>query len=488
MSTIYGSLQESKWRAYMTFSLTEDATAVTVTASGGVYAESALKKVHEWNCTLAGTGHTDSEGRTSEILLKAGVQKKIVSKTFTWNKEPSAATKKITVTAYRGDGEVESVKTISIAVPALESFDVTYEADGGEGAPASQLKYYGRALTLSTIKPTRTGYTFTGWKEGMTGTAYAPGGTYSENASAALLAQWEANIYTITLDANGGEGGGKLSKTFGESVTLPEDVPVRAHYEFKGWSVFANATSATWNAGDTFSEQITANTTLYAVWEHSYTQPQITNLIAYRTDSEGNFDDTGAYAKVRFDWQSGTYGGDAVTSDSIIIKMRETGTSQYAELQTITPDVSQGSVTSGLIEGVDTSIQYDVLVVITDSLGSCQRSTYISRARFLIDINSDGSGLAFGEVAEDGVEKFVVNLDTVFKKSVNIEGADDKHYTHNQTEVSAEWEVTHNLGKNPAVTVVDSAGTEVIGEVDYISSNTCVLRFKAPFKGKAFFN
>ena len=66
--------------------------------------------------------------------------------------------------------------------------------------------------------------------------------------------------------------------------------------------------------------------------------------------------------------------------------------------------------------------------------------------------------------------------------------AADKHYVHNQTEVSAAWEVTHNLGKNPAVTVVDSAGTEVIGEVDYISSNACVLRFKAPFKGKAFFN
>lgn len=488
MSTIYGSLQEDKWKAFMTFSLTETATTVTVIASGGVYAESALKKVHEWNCTLAGTGHTASEGRTSEILLKAGVQKKIVSKTFTWNKEPSAATKKITVTAYRGDGEVESVKTISIAVPALENFDVVYEVDGGEGAPAAQFKYYGRELTLSAMKPTWTGYTFTGWKEVQSGVSYAPGDTYSENASATLMAQWEPNAYTITLDANGGEGGGKLSKTFGESVTLPEEIPARLHYEFKGWSTLANATSATWNAGDTFSEQITADTTLYAVWELSYTQPQITNLIAYRTDSEGNFDDTGNYARVRFDWQSGAYGGDAVTPDSIVIKMRETGTSQYAELQTITPDISQGSITSGLIASVDTSLQYDVLVAITDSLGNCSRSTFISRAKFLIDVNSDGSGLAFGEAAEDGVEKFVVNLDTVFKKSVNIEGADDKHYTHNQTEASAAWEVTHNLGKNPAVTVVDSAGTEVIGEVDYISSNACVLRFKAPFKGKAFFN
>lgn len=45
-----------------------------------------------------------------------------------------------------------------------------------------------------------------------------------------------------------------------------------------------------------------------------------------------------------------------------------------------------------------------------------------------------------------------------------------------------------NLGKRPAVTVVDSAGTVVIGEVDYLDDNTVRLTFCAAFSGTAYFN
>lgn len=64
----------------------------------------------------------------------------------------------------------------------------------------------------------------------------------------------------------------------------------------------------------------------------------------------------------------------------------------------------------------------------------------------------------------------------------------DKHYVHKQETSSDTWEVTHVLGKEPAVTIVDSAGTEVIGEVEYVNLNKCILRFQAPFSGKAIFN
>lgn len=64
----------------------------------------------------------------------------------------------------------------------------------------------------------------------------------------------------------------------------------------------------------------------------------------------------------------------------------------------------------------------------------------------------------------------------------------DKHYVHKQETSSDTWEVIHGLGKEPAVTIVDSAGTEVIGEVEYVNLNKCILRFQAPFSGKAIFN
>jgi len=64
----------------------------------------------------------------------------------------------------------------------------------------------------------------------------------------------------------------------------------------------------------------------------------------------------------------------------------------------------------------------------------------------------------------------------------------DKAYSHTQSESSATWVVNHNLAKNASVTVVDSAGTVVIGQVDYNTINQITLTFKATFSGKAYFN
>lgn len=61
-------------------------------------------------------------------------------------------------------------------------------------------------------------------------------------------------------------------------------------------------------------------------------------------------------------------------------------------------------------------------------------------------------------------------------------------HIHNQPSASAQWTITHNLGKYPSVSVVDSANNEVIGEVEYISDNQIVIKFSAPFSGKAFLN
>ena len=45
-------------------------------------------------------------------------------------------------------------------IPALPSYTITYNANGGTGAPAAQTKWYGISLTLSGTKPTRKNYKF----------------------------------------------------------------------------------------------------------------------------------------------------------------------------------------------------------------------------------------------------------------------------------------------------------------------------------------
>lgn len=66
--------------------------------------------------------------------------------------------------------------------------------------------------------------------------------------------------------------------------------------------------------------------------------------------------------------------------------------------------------------------------------------------------------------------------------------AADKNYIHTQSSSATVWVVNHNLAKNCSVTVIDSAGTVVIGQVDYNSINQITLTFKASFSGKAYFN
>ncbi len=72
------------------------------------------------------------------------------------------------------------------------TYAVSYNANGGAGVPSAQTKIYGTALTLSSTKPTRTGYTFTGWNTNAdgTGTKYAAGASYTSNAAITLYAQW----------------------------------------------------------------------------------------------------------------------------------------------------------------------------------------------------------------------------------------------------------------------------------------------------------
>lgn len=67
-------------------------------------------------------------------------------------------------------------------------------------------------------------------------------------------------------------------------------------------------------------------------------------------------------------------------------------------------------------------------------------------------------------------------------------GTSDKTYTHIQLSASTSWTITHNLGRHPAVTIVDSAGTVVLGDVTYLSSNQVRLDFSAAFTGNAYLN
>jgi hypothetical protein len=59
-------------------------------------------------------------------------------------------------------------------------------------------------------------------------------------------------------------------------------------------------------------------------------------------------------------------------------------------------------------------------------------------------------------------------------------------HVHDQASAAATWTVTHTLGGRPSVTVVDSTGTVVVGDVSYNSDTQVTITFSAAFSGSAY--
>jgi hypothetical protein len=161
-----------------------------------------------------------------------------------------------------------------------KTYAVTFNANGGTGAPASQTKIHGTTLTLSSTAPTRatvgsTQYTFNGWNTAAngTGTSYAAGASYTSNAALSLFAQWTETTLNWSIDwrPNGGTtgglpAGGTTTRARGLAHTAPSP-GTRSGFNFSQWrkpefggdpTFVANNGTFTPTANDTFWAQWTA--------------------------------------------------------------------------------------------------------------------------------------------------------------------------------------------------------------------------------------
>ena len=85
------------------------------------------------------------------------------------------------------------------------TYTVSYNANGGSGAPSSQTKTCKVDLTLRSTKPSRSGYTFDGWSSSSNGSVnYYPGGIYKNDKNITLYAVWEKDVYSLSLSKNSG--------------------------------------------------------------------------------------------------------------------------------------------------------------------------------------------------------------------------------------------------------------------------------------------
>lgn len=97
----------------------------------------------------------------------------------------------------------QSASTYLYAKWALQTYSVSFDANGGTGAPSAQTKTYGVDLTLSSTAPTRANYNFLGWSTSSTGAVeYQAGDTFSVNADTVLYAIWAVAGGTLTSVAD----------------------------------------------------------------------------------------------------------------------------------------------------------------------------------------------------------------------------------------------------------------------------------------------
>jgi len=152
-------------------------------------------------------------------------------------------------------------------------YKVEYDLDGGTGATGvAYTPFDVFAGTVIDVKaaPSKTHYTFTGWKLDETNTVYNPDDEITVNADIKLIAQYSFNgtggggpsgpsRYTLTYESNGGTEYEKETYTSGKVVAL-DKAPTKEGYIFQGWhtdkELKKDATQVTMNK----------NITVYADW------------------------------------------------------------------------------------------------------------------------------------------------------------------------------------------------------------------------------
>ena len=434
-TTIYSKTDSTGYvnalRAKAVYSTSDKGTYIQIT--GTIYLEHKGAADSSWSgvCGVIlanknkATAYGDGSGSTAkkEQFAKHTSWTSVASKAFTINvnKGDTAATEYIGVSVYFIDGMVDSdnVAWTSITIPALATYNVTYNVNGGSGTFATQTKKINQTIYLYSAKPVRNGYSFLSWNTNAagTGTNYNPGAAYSTNANLSLYAKWRLNN-TITYDANGGESPPpKQEKQYQVATTITTLQPTRDGYAFVKWNTKADGTGTNYTPGQTYSTD--ADLVLYAIWEKTAT---IYSVTAVRCDANGNEDDEGNYCLVECVWALLNSEGESGTVTGIVTP--QVG-GQPANFTFGGASTGQGGTAVALVgqgngQYIDEDMQYTIKVEIRAGQQYATRTVILTRAFYVMDWKAGGRAVGIGRAApQEGLE---VGYVSTFDDDVNVLG------------------------------------------------------------------
>ena len=277
-----GSLNTTKYSDYTT-----SYTFYKWYYNGSYYSSGATFNV-DANCTLTAE-YTESSTSPSSITLPTAPSKSGYSFAG-WYTSSSGGTR---VGGSGSSYTPNSSTSLYAQYTADNIYTITYNANGGSGAPSTQSATKGSTIILSSTIPTKASetisvncqvlfdynggsgntsslnnenviaYTFKEWytnASGTGGTAYLPGDSYTGSSSITLYAQW------TSLESISG-------------VVLP--TATYKGYDFLGW--YTEATGGTRIGGTGTKYFPEANITLYAHWEKTANKDPI---LSYYTNGD----------------------------------------------------------------------------------------------------------------------------------------------------------------------------------------------------------
>ena len=149
---------------------------------------------------------------------------------------------------------------ITVTEDVPDSYTVSFDSNYGTGSVPSQTVLPNNAVILPSSGIMRSGYTLTGWCEGLLGPVYNLGSLYTVASDITFYAEWTADSNLVVFDANGGSGNITYIAATGDSVTLPSEGFVRDGYFLAGWIL----SDTVYSPGYVYL--VSGAVTMYAYW------------------------------------------------------------------------------------------------------------------------------------------------------------------------------------------------------------------------------
>lgn len=214
---------------------------------------------------------------------------------------------------------------------------------------------------------------------------------------------------------------------------------------------------------------------------------------SFSIDLGKEYPDHNLEAWMKKDPNSTTYRSFTIVDDRFLFLPKEKTQDYY--------DIEDGS----LIEKVEGKWYFDVRAIPTTATNADDEQVVTKGVIYFENqvTDSQGQELVYGE--RDYANEFIQLSDTppnyvgkagnivivndtedglIFTDSSNA----DKHFAYDQGIPSSIWTINHGLGKYASIVVTDTAGSIVMGDVQYVDLNNITITFNASFSGSAYLN